>query len=293
MHGIFGGKLKTIRQLEAGSIDLFNTVKNRILFVMEVGEASAITHWIFEDLFGLTRADILVNKSLEIDIAKRQELDNVVNRLLSGEPIQHILGYAYFRGLKFLVNRDTLIPRQETEELVSLVLERVPKSKIRILDIGTGSGILPVSLQIERRSWEISAWDVSEDALIMAKKNAMLNQVDPLFQVVDIFDPPESESFDLIISNPPYVLESEKKIISKTVLDYDPHLALFVTDEDPLKYYKAICQFSNQALKKTGSICCEINERFGMETCNLFSEYGYHVEIVQDINGKDRFIWAN
>jgi release factor glutamine methyltransferase len=238
---------------------------------------------------GFTDADILL-KEKKLCCENLYFIESTLIRLKKNEPIQYILGYTDFRDLTYHLNADTLIPRPETEELVELILEQVNGEK-HILDIGTGSGCIPISLKSESPIFTLSAIDISNNAIQMATQNAIANKVDVQFYNDDILNPINSyESFDVIVSNPPYVLDSEKDLMRANVLDYEPERALFVPDNDPLKFYRAICEFASNNLKSNGKLFFEINEQYGEETKNLLKEFGYSkIKIHEDLNGKIRF----
>ena len=216
-----------------------------------------------------------------------------VKRLLNHEPIQHIIEVCEFYGLNFKVNSNTLVPRPETEELVDLILNENSNTNLNVLDIGTGSGCIPISLKHMRNNWEIIGLDISSDALKMAKLNAQSNHVSVNFMNCDILHntPPLTEPLDIIISNPPYVLESDKKEMSPNVLQYDPHLALFVPNDNPLLFYIKIAELSKNLLKPLGKLYFEIHEKYGQDVIQLLLENGFEtVKVHQDLQGKDRMV---
>lgn len=214
----------------------------------------------------------------------------IIDRLKAGEPIQYILGDCYFHGNRFFVSPDVLIPRPETEELVDWILKE--DAFHSLLDIGTGSGCIAISLKKERSSAEIYAMDISEKALSIAKKNALLNDAPIHFIHDSILSPRTSnQTYDIIVSNPPYILQKEKAAMHKNVLEHEPHLALFVDDEEPLLFYKKIAEYGIHHLTEQGLLFFEINALLGKETKEMVEEYGYHdVVIKTDINGKERMI---
>jgi len=227
------------------------------------------------------------------------KLTSAIDRLSNKEPIQYILGETEFYGLTFNVKPGVLIPRPETEELVSMIavdFQHIERC-INILDIGTGSGCIAVSLAKELPSAFVSAWDVSTDALLVAKENAKRNQVNVQFEKNDILthtpSAQEKGTWDLIVSNPPYVTRSEASVMDANVLDYEPHLALFVENADPLLFYRTITDLAIDLLKPAGSIYFEINSHLGHETLELIQTYPFkEVILLQDLSGKDRFIRA-
>jgi release factor glutamine methyltransferase len=201
------------------------------------------------------------------------------------------MGKTYFRNHLFQVNADTLIPRPETEELVDLVLHHA-KDNASVLDVGTGSGCIPISLKLERPSLKVEAWDISAGALDMARQNAKALEAEVKFKEQDIFAWPSSEgNWDVIVSNPPYVTEEEKKGMANHVLDFEPHLALFVPNDDALRYYEALADFSLERLTQGGYLCIEINQYFGTQTVELLFSKGFQeVKLLQDFKGNDRMI---
>ena len=215
-------------------------------------------------------------------------------KLKSGMPIQYILGHGPFYGRDFLVTKDTLIPRNETEELVHLIIKENPKPKLRILDIGTGTGCIPITLALEMNSPEVFAIDISEKALEVASENAENLHAKVDFSKCDILkEMPQIKDLDILVSNPPYIPLEEKGLMHPNVLDYEPDLALFVSDEDPLIFYRTIAEKGKSLLQPFGKIYFEINERFGNDVVKLLNSLGYqHTRILKDLNGKDRIVAA-
>jgi len=223
------------------------------------------------------------------------QIKEIVSEIHTGKPIQYILGFTEFFGLKITLNESVLIPRPETEELVYHII-RSPGSPKRIMDLGTGSGCLALALKKNDLTARVSALDNSAAALELARSNARDNQLEIEFRQTDLLaEPPPllEQSFDLIVSNPPYVREGEKALMEKNVLEFEPHEALFVPDEDPLIFYRAIASFSQRNLLEGGELWVEINEALGDKTATLFMQAGFrHLEIIKDIHHKDRFIHA-
>ena len=254
-------------------------------------ESQVLIEWLLEHHLGLRRVDVfhfLEEKDIPEAIWKDFE------RLKTGEPIQYILGHGPFYGREFLVNSDTLIPRNETEELVHLILKENPKASMRILDIGTGTGCIPITLKLEMNSPEVYALDVSKEALEIARKNAKKYNAEVEFILMDILkDTPNLSGLDILVSNPPYVPAQEKTTMHQNVLDHEPHLALFVSDQDPLIFYRVIAEKGKNLLKKSGRIYFEIFERSGTEVCDLLKKLEYsQIKLHQDLNGKNRMISA-
>ncbi len=269
---------------------LFHQLQKKITLAEDQEEIKSILSLLFEKEFGLNRTEILAEK--EIKTIDTIALEKQIERINNHEPIQHILGEADFLGRLFKVNSSVLIPRPETELLVQLVKEEKLQSPT-ILDIGTGSGCIAISLALEIPSAIVHALDSSEEALSIAKENATQLKSNVNFFQLDILNQSVPlKNLDAIVSNPPYVTEKEKATMNKNVLDYEPHLALFVADNDPLKFYKVIAEKRKQLLKPNGKIFVEINQQFGKEVAELFDNYGYKSEIIKDMEGKDRVVKA-
>jgi len=237
---------------------------------------------------------LALQPELEMNGIQFQRWQVILAELKKQKPIQYILGEADFFGLTFLVTKDVLIPRQETEELVDLVLSNQRETKVKILDIGTGSGCIPIALKKNWTEAEIYAIDVSEKAIAIAKKNAELNNVTVLFEVQNILETQDlGRQFDFIISNPPYVRKLEQAEIKPNVLEYEPHLALFVEDDDALLFYRVIAKLAMKNLKPNGQLYFEINQYLGNEMIALLRELQFKtIELRKDIFGNDRIIVA-
>ncbi len=261
--------------------------------IFEKGEATQLARIVFEDAFSITnffRKDELNDQQLTA-------LKTIQTRLLAQEPVQYIVGMTYFYDLKFKVNPAVLIPRPETEELVAWILEDQPKNQdLRVLDIGTGSGCIPITIKSKAPNFQLAALDVSFSALSVAKENANLNQVEVNFQKVDILKKENWESlpsYEIIVSNPPYIPFKEKEIMEANVLDHEPEIALFVTDEDPLIFYRTIIEFAKAHLVRGGWLYFETNEYNATEVEALFFKAGFFdIEKRQDLQGKDRMVKA-
>lgn len=255
----------------------------------EPTEARAIAFRCLDLGWNMSSMDIILKK--EVDLPDDWGLR--LRRLSDGEPLQYVMGKTYFRNHLFQLNSDTLIPRPETEELVELVLSHATDTA-SILDVGTGSGCIPISLKLERPSLSVEAWDISEGALTMARQNATALKAEVKFKQQDIFDWPSTEgNWNMIVSNPPYVTEEEKKEMANHVLDYEPHLALFVPNDDALKYYAALADFALERLRQGGYLCLEINQYFGTQTVELLFSKGFQeVKLIKDFKGNDRMIVA-
>ncbi|MBT3933578.1 MAG: peptide chain release factor N(5)-glutamine methyltransferase [Bacteroidetes bacterium] len=274
----------------------FNHIVAKLSSLYGELEAQAIVYLLFEDLLGIRKTDIFTKNSDVLSKSDLIKLKYAEADLLQQIPIQHIVGFAYFMDLKIKVNKDVLIPRPETEELVQLVLNDFKDVSIRILDIGTGSGCIAISIKNKLPKANVQAIDVSEKALNLAKENAKVNGVDVEFTQIDILNEREwqkfsNQKFDVIISNPPYVTQSDKLQMQKNVLEYEPELALFVPEENPLLFYKSIAEFSKRYLVPKGKIYLEINEGLANETKSLYIDSGFfNVDFLQDMMGKKRMM---
>lgn len=255
----------------------------------EASEARAIAFRCLDLGWNLSSMDIILKKEVELPA----DWDARLARLAGGEPLQYVMGKTYFRAHLFHVNSATLIPRPETEELVDLVLQHAPENA-SVLDVGTGSGCIPISLKLERPSLEVEAWDISSEALDMALENGARLGAAVKFKQQDIFSWMTSEgAWEVIVSNPPYVTKEEKKEMANHVLDYEPHLALFVPNDDALTYYEALADFALERLITGGYLCLEINQYFGTQTVELLFSKGFQeVKLLQDFKGNDRMIVA-
>lgn len=254
--------------------------------------------------YNITRFALALDRDLSITKEEQQPVFDALEALKNEKPIQYILGETEFYGLPFKVDENTLIPRPETEELVQLIIDchsvRSKNDKPSILDIGTGSGCIAISLAKNIGNAQVSAMDVSAKAIKKAKENAVLNEIEVNFIEGSILDKQQWEllfqdlKFDTIVSNPPYVRNLEKAEIQKNVLNNEPHLALFVEDDNPLLFYNAITKFAVEKLKENGQLFFEINEYLGPETKTLVEDFGFkNVEIIKDLFGKDRMIKAD
>jgi release factor glutamine methyltransferase len=278
-----------------------NKIKDVVRFFREqlqgVYDAEEIESFIglcFEDYLGLKRVDIVINGERTMSESDLLKFNFAIKDLKKEKPIQQILGKADFYGLKFYVNEHVLIPRPETEELVDLIIKENKDSNPVIMDIGTGSGCIPISLKKNIPNAVVSTMDVSEKAIEVARKNAELNQVEINFVVDDILKASKeiiSKSIDIIVSNPPYIHISEKEEMRKNVLEHEPHIALFVYDADPLLFYKKIADVALSVLKPDGKIYFEINENFGAECKQMLENKGFkNVLLLKDLSNKNRIL---
>lgn len=268
---------------------------NQLRTMYADGEASEITDRVMERLTGSMKAERMLYKNEAITSQEEVLLKQYAERLLKHEPVQYILNECWFYGLKFYVDKNVLIPRPETEELVDWIIRNLkfPFKELKILDIGTGSGCIAIALKRKLRKAEVWACDVSKEALEVAKQNSANLQADINFVQLDFINEKERDqltSFDIIVSNPPYVPEKDKGTMNKNVLEFEPHTALFVKDNNPLVFYEAIADFAKTHLNKEGSVYCEIHESLGKETTALFTEKGFTVELKKDMQGKERMV---
>ena len=261
-------------------------------------EAEQLMRILLEDLFGIDLKRQLMEPNLRIDEIQHFQLEQAVKRLLAGEPVQYVTGVARFGDLLFKVSPAVLIPRPETEELVQKICGASPKCKpLRIWDIGTGSGCIAIALAKHFSNAEVVAFDVSEVALQIAKENAESNGAKVTFVQDDVLHP-QSEFFsqpvDLVVSNPPYVCDSERAAMERNVLDWEPENALFVPDDDPFRFYRQILKLAKNQLNTDGQVWFEINERMGEEMLSLCREMGFaQAEIMLDFAEKPRFCYAS
>lgn len=269
---------------------LLQEITNTLSYNYSTQESESLAYMVLEHVFDLSKMTILVNDAVEIN--NKEGVQNIVERLLKNEPIQYIIGHTEFYGRKFEVNENVLIPRQETEELIQLIKTENSDSGLKILDIGTGSGCISCSLKLEMKQAKIFALDISKNALEVAKKNSEKFGCEVSFIHLDILtDEMSIHNLDIIVSNPPYVTIEEKDQMHKNVLAFEPDIALFVPNDDPLKFYEAIIQKSIVALNNGGKLYFEINELFGNEVNLLMRQNRFkNVKIHQDLNGKDRFV---
>jgi release factor glutamine methyltransferase len=266
-------------------------------------EAANIADMVIEHVTGQRKIERILYKDLPVTEEQQQTLEALSQQLLQHKPVQYILGEAWFAGMKLYVNEHVLIPRPETEELVELIVEELGSGKskeendLSIIDIGTGSGCIPIGLKKRLSNAEVYAVDISEGALEVAQKNAQQQEVEVHFSELDFLDEGSWKQlplFDIIVSNPPYIKKSEEQTMAKNVLEYEPHVALFVPDEDALKFYKAIAEFAKTHLKTDGKVFVEINEALGQHVVELFEQSSFKdVMLKKDMQGKDRMIKAS
>lgn len=254
------------------------------------GEARAVTDYVLDVCFGLSKADIMCGAVEEMTAEKTAELNKIFGRLTEGEPVQYVLGRAEFCGRWFSVRPGVLIPRPETEELCAwITADSKASASPKVLDIGTGSGCIAITLQLDMPESKVTAWDISADALDVARENAQQLGANVNFVKLDALNAKPEGEWDLIVSNPPYICEKEKKDMAVNVLEHEPHTALFVPNADPLLFYRAITRLAVQTLSKGGRLYFEINPIYADDTCHMMRAEGMTaVELRSDMYGKQR-----
>lgn len=276
--------------------DVFLAFRQELNDLYNNNETEALTLWVVSEIMELSKATIKAFPEKELTVLQQELSSSILMELKTGKPLQYILGYTEFYGLKFVVNPAVLIPRPETEELVEWILNSVDAAKnLSILDIGTGSGCIPISLKKHLPKSNISAIDISPEALQTAKINAELNEVDIAFTEADILKDihPITHNLQLIVSNPPYVTPADKAQMHLNVVNFEPHTALFVPQDDPLLFYKAIADFALANLSSGGLLFLEINESYGQKTTELLSRKGFkNIDVKKDLSGRDRMVKA-
>jgi release factor glutamine methyltransferase len=274
----------------------FTYIINSIAPIYEPREAANIAHLVLEHITGLNKLDRIVYKNRDLDPTQQTRLEEAVAALLQHQPVQYVTGTAWFYGMELLVNRNVLIPRPETEELVEWIVEDVQMgaTAMHLLDIGTGSGCIPLALKLALPAATVWGIDISPGALTLAKANAAQQQLDVHFTQINVLDEEAMAAlptFNIIVSNPPYIKQSERLGMQQQVLDYEPSLALFVPDEDALLFYRRIVELAAGKLSKGGALYFEINEALGPEVVTLMEKEGFaNVQLRQDIFGKDRMV---
>ena len=275
-------------------------LKKELKNAYDADELNTIIDLVIERITGLPRIEQLKNKVPYLTCTQLENIDSITDRLKKNEPLQYVLGEAWFYNMKFKVNRNVLIPRRETEELVDWIVKEALSNELEvasIIDIGTGSGCIPISLKKKFPGSSVSAVDICSEALFTATENAMLHDTDVNFILLDFLDEAkwkELGMFDIIVSNPPYVKQTEKEAMHDRVRSFEPHLALFVPDNDALLFYRKLSSFALQHLNAGGSLFVEINEALGNEVVNLFRNAGFtDIQLKKDMQGKDRMVRAS
>ena len=275
----------------------YETLWHKLTPLYETDEAKAIVRWVLDVRFGLSWADILCGKVTQLSLDGQMELGKIIGRLEKGEPVQYVLGQADFCGRSFRVSPGVLIPRPETAELCHLIISSRQLTGGNILDIGTGSGCIAVTLALEMSEAKVTAWDISDNALTIATENAKLLGADVTFEHRDVLNPSlvnhqsSLPSWDLIVSNPPYICSCETDGMTHNVLDYEPREALFGPEEDPTLIYKRIGDYASIALKSGGQLYFELNPLTADEVSEYIGNLGFNeTEIRYDQFGKRRFL---
>ena len=269
-------------------------IRSQLIEIYTKSELRVISSLILEEVCNLSFSDIVNCKFKNLSITEKQKITHIIKRLQNNEPIQYVLGKTEFYGLDFIVNPSVLIPRPETEELVEWILLETKQINPHLLDIGTGSGCIAIALAKHLHYGTVDAWDISEKALKVAKDNAALNHVSIKFSKVNVLEPVDIDKrFDIIVSNPPYITVSEKKLMENNVLDFEPHKALFVPNEESLIFYSKISDIALKMLNPKGSLYFEINQAKGTDVMELLIRKGFQDVILRkDISGNSRMIKA-
>lgn len=272
----------------------YNDLWHKLTSVYDVGEAKAIVRMVLEARFGMSAADVYCGKVTQLSAEENASLIKIIERLADAEPVQYVLGEAFFAGRRYKVCPGVLIPRPETEELCRLITASAANGS-KILDIGTGSGCIAITLALDVEGADVTAWDISDDALRTAKENAESLFAKVSFQKKDALNlhPCDNETWDVIVSNPPYICEKERKSMFRNVLEYEPEQALFVPDDNPLLFYNAIAEYAENALESGGMLFFEINPVYAEMLKNSLGMCGFEdITLVNDMFGKQRFIKA-
>ncbi|MDE6090946.1 MAG: peptide chain release factor N(5)-glutamine methyltransferase [Duncaniella sp.] len=279
--------MTTLRQL-------LNNSRERLTSIYGAGETEWLLRTVMEHVKGWDRVELVLRADKEVSDFTIERVNEAVDRLVAGEPVQYIYGDTYWYGMQLKVTPNVLIPRPETEELVDLIVKDNPQSDLHVLDVCTGSGCIAVALAKTLKFPEVSAIDISEAALKIASENASIQKVKIDLRKTDALALPDlKDEYDIIVSNPPYVMESEKKGMDKNVLDHEPHIALFVPDSDPLKFYTAIADFAINALKDNGRIYFELNPLTADTLADNMRKQGWNdVQLLPDMHTRIRFLTA-
>ena len=274
--------------------EAIKVMRSRLVEVMDAAEARAVTGLIIEEVMGYSAVDVVLRGDSELPEFIPPKIEAICARLCRHEPVQYVLGKARFHGHSFAVTPAVLIPRCETEQLVDLIVDENTGTDLRVLDIGTGSGCIAISLARALKFATITATDVSADALAVAQANAQALNAKVRFVNQDILCAcaPSEPCYDIIVSNPPYVLESERATMERNVLDYEPAGALWVPDDDPLRFYTAIARYAKSALVQGGKLYLECNRRFTGEVAAMLATHGFDAEVRRDSFDAPRFVTA-
>ncbi len=277
--------------------EAFNNTKQQLLAIYDNDEATAIANGLAEVYTNTQKTDREIREKLVLNTEQQEKWNKATKRLLKYEPLQYVINEAWFYGLKFYVDENVLIPRPETEELVDWIVKEHARAdyNLHILDIGTGSGCIPISLKKSLPNTTVSAVDLSKSAIAVAKKNAAALQAAVEFVTIDFLDTNATYNlpgFDIIVSNPPYIPQKDASQMEANVLQYEPKMALFVPDNDPIVFYKAIALFGKQHLNPGGYIYLELYDVYHKEVINFYKQQGYQTNIKQDMQGKQRMLKA-
>jgi release factor glutamine methyltransferase len=282
--------------------EAYQLVRDALTPEYENREASAMSDMLLEEITGLDRSARLIHHDKELTPDQEEHLQEGIRELCHGRPIQYVIGHAWFCGMRFKVDERVLIPRPETEELVELIKETYKDQEkdhsytIRVLDIGTGSGCIPISLKKYFPKWEIWSLDKSAGAIELARQNAILLEADVHFSQADILtDAKDGEwkGFDIVVSNPPYILPQESKELARHVLEHEPQMALFTTNDDPIQFYKAILDFCDLHLMRGGKLFFETHVDYAAEVAKIMEEHDFtEVKIQKDLQGKNRMVFG-
>ena len=264
----------------------------RLTGIYETDEAKAVVRWLLDVCFGLSWADVLCDKMADLPVEQQQALQEMMLRLEQGEPVQYVAGVADFCGRQYLVAPGVLIPRPETAELCHLISTQ--KNRPSVLDIGTGSGCIAITLALEMSATQVTAWDISDEALRIAQENARILKADVMFEKKDALNlREEADRWDIIVSNPPYIKPQERDGMEKNVLEYEPELALFAPEDQPIIFYQRIGEYARKSLRTDGQLFFELNPLTADAVGDYLQPLGFvEIEILQDQNGKRRFLKA-
>ena len=264
----------------------------RLTGIYETDEAKAVVRWLLDVCFGLSWADVLCDKMADLPVEQQQALQEMMLRLEQGEPVQYVAGVADFCGRQYLVASGVLIPRPETAELCHLISTQ--KNRPSVLDIGTGSGCIAITLALEMSATQFTAWDISDEALRIAQENARILKADVMFEKKDALNlREEADRWDIIVSNPPYIKPQERDGMEKNVLEYEPELALFAPEDQPIIFYQRIGEYARKSLRTDGQLFFELNPLTADAVGDYLQQLGFvEIEILQDQNGKRRFLKA-
>lgn len=260
----------------------------------EEHEAQSIMRLVLNDCFGITFNDICGGALDNMSDANQTRLSSIIQRIKQGEPVQYVIGHTRFYNRNFIVTSDVLIPRPETEGLIVVIKQLIHAKSPTILDIGTGSGCIAITIAKEIPSSHVTAWDISEGALSVARRNAEIHNADVTFTKQDALNPPcDNKKYDIIVSNPPYICTQEAQDMDANVLEHEPHIALFVPDDDPLLYYRSIAIYASRALKRNGILAIEINPIYCSELSDMLLSHTFcDILVIKDDFGKNRIIRA-